>query len=358
MWDCVRLHDELDLLELRLDVLDPVVDRFLVVEGDRTFTGEPKASALTAAWPRFERWASKIDRVECTLPSGASTAWDLDNLQRRHLRAALIERAGPDDLLLVGDVDEVPFPDVVPWLEGAVQDEPLQLLMEHAIFFANWSAGLTWRRPFTWDNGTMALRLRHLDHPMPRVLLGEPHGDWDGFVQHQVPDAGVHLSWLGGPDAVRLKLAAHSQQEWNTDAVRTSPHLEHCFAERVHFQGWPLEVVPLEALDPVRRRLHERRPELFDFARPPARSARRAYLAFTWLLNRGWLPEPLHRRLLRRPGLVTTWGRPLFAAVDAGIEAARTWRARRPYWKRPVDVPWPGSRPGRARAHPTALGPY
>jgi hypothetical protein len=222
VWDCVRLHDELDLLELRFDVLDPVVDRFLVVEGDRTFTGAPKASALTAAWPRFERWASKIVRVECALPADADAAWDLDNLQRQHLRAALLERAGPDDLLLVGDVDEVPFPDVVPWLRGAVQDHPLQLLMEHAIFFANWSAALTWRMPFAWDNGTMALRLRHLDHPMARVLLGEPHEEWHGFVQHQVPDAGVHLSWLGGRDTVRRKLAAHSQQEWNTDVVRAT----------------------------------------------------------------------------------------------------------------------------------------
>jgi beta-1,4-mannosyl-glycoprotein beta-1,4-N-acetylglucosaminyltransferase len=353
----VFLHDELDLLELRLDLLDDVVDRVLVVEGDRTFDGAPKTPVLPQHQERFARWWPKLTHSVATLTEpGTGSAWDRENDQRAHLRSLLVEAAAPDDLLLIGDVDELPDPTVVRVLPRLVGSEPLRLLMEHCIFFANWRALVTWGVPFVWDNGPLACRLDHLDSPMVRVILGEPHLDWDGFVQHQVPAAGVHVSGMGGRAAIDRKLDITAQQEWNRSEVRDHAHLQRCIANRVHFQAWPLEVVPEPELHRVVRRLHEVRPDLFDFDPPPALPGRRAFLAYTWLRNRGAL-GPVGRLLERRPGLVTGAGRPLFGLADRVLQTGRRRKLRAPYWKAPVDVPWPGMPTDRA-GRPTATGPY
>ena len=38
IYDCFTFRDEFDMLEIRLRILDRVVDKFVICEADRTFT--------------------------------------------------------------------------------------------------------------------------------------------------------------------------------------------------------------------------------------------------------------------------------------------------------------------------------
>ena len=42
IWDCFTFYNELDILEIRLSELDRVVDKFVLVEAEHTFRGNPK----------------------------------------------------------------------------------------------------------------------------------------------------------------------------------------------------------------------------------------------------------------------------------------------------------------------------
>ena len=42
IFDCFSFFNELELLEIRLNILNDVVDKFVVVEGTLTHTGKPK----------------------------------------------------------------------------------------------------------------------------------------------------------------------------------------------------------------------------------------------------------------------------------------------------------------------------
>ena len=44
IYDCFIFHNEIDLLELRLNILNDVVDKFIIIEGDTTFSGIKKES--------------------------------------------------------------------------------------------------------------------------------------------------------------------------------------------------------------------------------------------------------------------------------------------------------------------------
>lgn len=58
--DAVLMSNELDLLEIRLHELDAVVDHFLIVESNASFTGLPKQTFFANNRDRFARFEHKI----------------------------------------------------------------------------------------------------------------------------------------------------------------------------------------------------------------------------------------------------------------------------------------------------------
>lgn len=60
VFDSVLMSNELDLLEIRMHELDSVVDYFLIVESNATFTGLPKETFFANNRPRFQRFEHKI----------------------------------------------------------------------------------------------------------------------------------------------------------------------------------------------------------------------------------------------------------------------------------------------------------
>ena len=59
--DAVLMSSELDLLEVRLHELSPVVDRFFILESNATFTGLPKPTYFADNLDRFADFAEKIE---------------------------------------------------------------------------------------------------------------------------------------------------------------------------------------------------------------------------------------------------------------------------------------------------------
>jgi beta-1,4-mannosyl-glycoprotein beta-1,4-N-acetylglucosaminyltransferase len=322
IWDCFFFNDELDLLETRLQELGDAVDRFVLVEGDRTYRGVPKPLHFEQNRDRFAPWVDKISHVIARLEPEGSYAWNRENQQRAILGSYLDAEAGPDDLILLGDVDEIPDRDAFEYLRRRT-GPPIRLLMSHAVYFANWLM------PRPWADGTLAFHRGQFTEPMVRLQLGDNHREWDGYREHQLADAGVHLSFLGGAEGVRDKLEAYSHQEFNTDRFRGEPHLERCIAYGVHFQGREaLRKLPRAMLPPVLRRLSERdlSAAFFDFSPPAASRFRtRAYCGYTWLRTRTRLvPDRVLRSIDRHPGVVGAG-----APVLWGLDAVLRWRRRK-----------------------------
>ena len=44
IFDCFIFNNEVELLELRLNILNDVVDKFVIIEGNSTFSGKKKES--------------------------------------------------------------------------------------------------------------------------------------------------------------------------------------------------------------------------------------------------------------------------------------------------------------------------
>jgi hypothetical protein len=67
--DCFMYYDERELLELRIKLLNPYVDKFLIFEGDRFFSGLPKPFTCRQVLNELGIQNNKIEVIEVYLPS-------------------------------------------------------------------------------------------------------------------------------------------------------------------------------------------------------------------------------------------------------------------------------------------------
>jgi hypothetical protein len=317
-------NNEFALLDFRLRLLDPVVDHFVLIEATRTHTGEPKPASFAENESRFARYSKKIRHVIVRdMPEDASP-WALERFQRSGVRRGL-DGVGPTDLVMVGDVDEVPDPAVIQAM-NATLPQPTRLVMRHFIFAANFEL------PDAWTDGTMAARGDQLGDQRLAVLMGDPGAAWSGENAHVTPAAGCHLSYLGGRDAVEAKLRATPHQEFALPALSRPRHLARCVALGVHVAGvYAIKRRGRDHLPSMLLPLTSMHPELFDFRPGPPRPVVLLYLAYARIRTR--LPLRLLDVIDAHPVPFGLAFGPFLLVFDRALRAARKYRVRHRAWR-------------------------
>lgn len=110
--DCIPFFNELDILKLRLHILDPLVDRFVIEEATHTFSGLPKELCFEKNREMFEEFLPKITYLVVDNSPEEISTHERDKFQKNALAKALTD-ASDEDVLILSDVDEIPNPAVL-----------------------------------------------------------------------------------------------------------------------------------------------------------------------------------------------------------------------------------------------------
>jgi beta-1,4-mannosyl-glycoprotein beta-1,4-N-acetylglucosaminyltransferase len=99
------------MLELRFRILYDHVDRFVIVEATKTYTGLPREKLLFD----INRWYQYADKITYLVYDGyysTSNSWDNEVYVRGYLRQGLME-ANDNDLVILTDADEILDPSIL-----------------------------------------------------------------------------------------------------------------------------------------------------------------------------------------------------------------------------------------------------
>ena len=110
--DCIPFFNELDILKLRLHILDPLVDRFVIEEATHTFSGLPMDLCFEKNREMFEEFLPKITYLVVDNSPKEISTHERDKFQKNALAKALTD-ASDEDVLILSDVDEIPNPAVL-----------------------------------------------------------------------------------------------------------------------------------------------------------------------------------------------------------------------------------------------------
>jgi len=216
IYDCFTFFNELDLLELRLHTLSPHVDYFVIAEADYTFQGNPKPLYFHENRHLFHSFDSKIIWVPVrTGQTHAWSPWEREAYQRRAIRKHFMRMnmesqcatpsPGPDDFILLGDVDEIPDLEYPKWRELAetAQSSSVAWIMDMTYYWVDlWIS--------KWY-GTAGMKLGEIDQRLNGDF--QKLRDYRGSTFHKFV-GGWHFSFLGGVDAIQEKIKAFSHSEY------------------------------------------------------------------------------------------------------------------------------------------------
>ena len=107
IFDCFIYFDEDLLLDLRFNILNNIVNYFVVVESNRTWQNKIKKFNFNIE--KFKKFSNKIIYVKVEdMPEGENP-WLRENFQRNCITRGLL-KANSEDLIIISDADEIPNP--------------------------------------------------------------------------------------------------------------------------------------------------------------------------------------------------------------------------------------------------------
>lgn len=240
IYDVFTFFNELDILKLRLSILDEVVDYFVLVECNETFSGLPKELTYRENAGMFDKWKHKIiymatddvprdfeDARSRSLTEGdpikklalqqALTSpnvphgmvhWLKEFYQKELLKKALAGLSD-DDFCFVSDVDEIWNPDVQLDYNSNAVFRLRQLVYS---YYLNYRTSEPWA-------GTIATKYANIKHAcLNHLRTGHPS------TYSYVDNGGWHFTNMFAGDASRVikKIESYGHQEFNNAGVKAA----------------------------------------------------------------------------------------------------------------------------------------
>jgi glycosyltransferase involved in cell wall biosynthesis len=218
--DGFSFFNEFDILKLRLNYLQNIVDYFIISECNYTHSGNSKPYYLDDVISelndnilkkiirvKYEPDISDYDfsnKIECNFESGF---WKLERGQRNHILSAL-KQFDSTDLFMLSDADEIPRKEVIQYLkENPLPENKLALARCDNLYYnfytyedSNWGGTVFTDVGTALEKGADFLRGHSYQFP-------------------SVQNAGWHLTFFGGVKQIQKKLNSYAHQEFNHQKI-------------------------------------------------------------------------------------------------------------------------------------------
>lgn len=194
IYDCFTFNNELDILEIRLNILSNVVDKFILVEANKTQSKIDKPFHFENNKSRYSQFLDKIIHIKVDdFPK--QDGWAMENYQRNCIFKGLQQiDLKEKDIVGISDVDEIWAPEIKDKFEEYFsQVEFVSVGMKYLVFYLNLE---------TVDKkwiGTIFTKAKHLINHSPQKLRN--------MKDHvaTVEEAGWHFGYQGGKENVYQK---------------------------------------------------------------------------------------------------------------------------------------------------------
>tara|TARA_X000001036_G_scaffold438697_1_gene487256 strand:+ start:797 stop:1612 length:816 start_codon:yes stop_codon:yes gene_type:complete len=227
--DCFMYFDEDLVLEIRLNTLYKIVDKFVIAEATKDHAGKNKK--LNFNINNFNKFKDKIEYLVIDdLPENVKSNkkdWHENHMRDQFQRNALArgyKNCDPDDWIMISDIDEIPNPKKIK--EFDVKNKYACLLQK------NFQSKLNLLN--ITDNfwpGTKICQKKNLKSPQwLRNIKTKKRPFWKIFKDKEpqlIKDSGWHFSFLKNPTSIKQKIISYSHQEFNKEEFIDEKNIEN-----------------------------------------------------------------------------------------------------------------------------------
>jgi beta-1,4-mannosyl-glycoprotein beta-1,4-N-acetylglucosaminyltransferase len=211
--DTTLFYNESDLLEIRLNILDPVVDKFVILEARKTFIGKEKPLNFDPI--RFAKWKDKIiyhiideptdeewQQAKDSPNTGAGEHWWVREFCQKEAMLKALKFCNDDDIVFISDLDEIWNPNIKIEAEHGKVYRPIQTAYH---YYLN-------NRSDQDINGWVGTR-----YATYKTIKGFGINHLRTESMHPsiyIPNSGWHFTFMGGADKIKEKVENYGHQEY------------------------------------------------------------------------------------------------------------------------------------------------
>jgi len=212
--DAFIFYNEINMLTYRLNVLNDVVDLFVIVEANQTFTGKPKPLFFKENAHLFEKFADKIVHHVVDLPFAnpnpeMKEQWENEWHQRNSIQDVLARLTlQSNDIICISDVDEI----IDPTLLAEIRKGHLVIDDTYSLNQPTYYYNLNTRHTIDFFSALItSLDAFYKNRGIHKVTVSGLRS-----IRHRtIWNAGWHLSFFGDASFIRNKLQTYAHLEHN-----------------------------------------------------------------------------------------------------------------------------------------------
>ena len=227
--------DEDLVLDLRLNILNNYVDKFVLAEATKDHTGKDKK--LNFDFNNFPKFKNKIEYIIVDdLPVNVSSFkknWQVHHIRDQHQRNALsrgYNNLSDEDLIMISDIDEIPDPKKI---------NNFELKNKYGCFMQkNFQSKINLLNiSDKYWMGTKIIQKKNLKTPqwLRNIKTSKPPF-WKFYKPRQpqlIYDGGWHFSFLKNPKGISKKIKSYSHSEYNKPEFTDENKIEERIKKRM-----------------------------------------------------------------------------------------------------------------------------
>lgn len=258
VFDAFQFFDELELLDIRLHELSPVVDKFVLLESPITFTGHSKPLYYEENKKLFSEFEDKIihivvydtpistedckksisdaDKLWLGNTYQLEDAWIRERFQRNALMRYL-QWAEPNDIIILSDADEIVRASIVGQLEEIIVDGSNAVEQRLNSYYLNLRCtNMPW-----W--GSKIIRRKFMPSSMSELRFHTP-------ASKLIYNGGWHFTFFGGIERIQKKVKSFSHTEFDNPDILNPDNINYRLAHHLDVLGrlYEYEEIPMDDL--------------------------------------------------------------------------------------------------------------
>ena len=209
IFDCFIYNGEDLILDLRFNILDKFVQKFVIIESK--FDHQNREKKINFRFEKFEKFKNKIKYIVIDNFPEKLSNWGRENYQRNFILKGLDE-ASEDDYIMISDVDEIPNLEEIQNRKIGKYTAFKQKMFYYKINLLN-------KTEPVWY-GCKICKKKYLKSPQwlrDQKVKNYPFWIFYKIKWNIIENGGWHFSFLMSPKNIQKKLKSYAHAEFNKE---------------------------------------------------------------------------------------------------------------------------------------------